>query len=95
MSDGYRCASCKWVGTDPELERQLDKVDGGAARYVVAELCPDCGHDELDEVELCVDCTDNGADVEATHGEYCGPCAALNDDFKRDRIAPVLPLVQS
>lgn len=86
---GYQCPTCRWLGTDPDLHRELDKVDDGAARYVVVESCPDCGADELLEVALCVYCQDCGVDAKAEYDDMCKEHAIQNDwDFnvRRDLV---------
>jgi len=89
--NGWKCESCPWIGTDPDLRRELDNVDDGMAQYVVVESCPDCGADDPLQVALCLDCADEGVDTLATHDDYCATCAAANFDgddmeiFRRDQ----------
>lgn len=98
---GYQCGACKNVFSEPNWHRELEKIDEGAAFYVVVNTCPDCGSDDLRSVALCIDCTDSGMDVLATDDDYCHPCALLNfdpeqmDGVKRDQVAEVKPLVRT
>ena len=98
---GYLCQECKWVGTEPE--RHTSRGGDGEAYRVVNESCPDCGHDELYAITLCVDCAASGEDREATHDDYCkehfdenqeGGAEAAHD-FKRDQVRPVRAKVRA
>ena len=98
--NGYQCLACDSVFETPEYRRELEKIDEKAAFYVVAKLCPVCESDDLREVALCIDCHENGVDVLAEIEDYCKPCAELNDletgdEFRRDFVKPVKPLVRA
>lgn len=95
---GWECLSCGWLGTEPDLRRELDKIDEGAARYVVVQLCQDCGGEEdLVEIPMCAYCQDCGVDSKALFDDMCREHAIENDwDFntKRDQVAEIQPLIR-
>jgi hypothetical protein len=98
---GYRCNTCQWLGTELGVRRERDKVDERAAFMVTFKVCPACQTEEdFTEVNLCIDCSENGVETPATHDDWCRECAALNDwdfsgeEFKRDQIPPVQPLIR-
>jgi predicted RNA-binding Zn-ribbon protein involved in translation (DUF1610 family) len=99
----YRCPECQWTGAEPEQHTVYGDPASGEAYWVIEQSCPDCGHDQLDDCDLCVDCQDEGIDTEATHDERCKPhhdehlvCEAEETaEYRRDQIDPVYPLVRS
>ena len=77
--NGKECPNCLWIG-QPELRRELDKIDERMAFYNTVEICPECGSEELYDVALCIDCMSEGVERLATHDDYCSSCAAVNFD---------------
>lgn len=91
---GFKCLACSWLGSTPELRRELDKIDERAALYFVRSICPVCQGEELREVLLCETCLWRGVEVLATHDDWCLEHAAeqgwdfdlsQEGQFRRDR----------
>jgi hypothetical protein len=100
--NGMQCETCGWIGTNPDLRRELDTIDRGRASYVVVEGCPECGVEgEIVPCSLCVNCLENGVDVRASYDDYCTECAAEAFDppdldlFRRDQETEIKPLVKA
>ena len=53
MKAKYRCPYCGWVGDEEELETRREYVGEfwGMPAYDNTTVCPDCGNDEIEEVE--------------------------------------------
>lgn len=94
---GYWCPECKGVTSEPTLTRIRNPDESD---WTVLDSCPDCGHDQLEECALCIDCLENGVDAEATIEDYCDDCAKKNfdpedmEDFQRDRVQRVDSLLR-
>lgn len=65
----YQCEKCKHT-----FERGTKEI----TEEGTYDICPICGHDEIEEVSICVEC----GDMATLHEKYCESCK----DHIRDTI---------
>ncbi len=95
--NGYFCFECDWVGLEPEKRIVRGWEAAGEPYNVIHESCPECGHDELQEANVCESC----ASAEVDDGfDNCREClievdeAIAAGEYRRDTVEKIEPLMR-
>ena len=62
MTNALSCKICGWLGDDPDTrsEREFDGLDREPYRISTYDVCPACGGEDMDDVEICDECQREG-----------------------------------